>query len=110
MGLMMVSQVWDICNPISPICLLCEVPAPLNLEHYSLVIIMASFSLQLVAGLVLAAIPGALAGTSKVCTNPLTSCGTSTSTDTCCFNTPGGQLLQTQFWDTSPSTGRSNGL
>ncbi|KAJ7073793.1 ribonuclease T2 [Mycena amicta] len=34
-----------------------------------------------------------------------TSCGTS-SGNTCCFETPGGLLLQTQFWDASPvSTG-----
>jgi len=25
--------------------------------------------------------------------------------DTCCFNSPGGQLLLTQFWDTDPETG-----
>ena len=25
--------------------------------------------------------------------------------NTCCFNTPGGVLLQTQFWDTDPATG-----
>ena len=28
--------------------------------------------------------------------------------DTCCFNAPGGLFLQTQFWDTAPSTGPSN--
>ncbi|KAL8678737.1 MAG: hypothetical protein Q9186_004928 [Xanthomendoza sp. 1 TL-2023] len=28
--------------------------------------------------------------------------------DTCCFNAPGGLLLQTQFWDTNPPTGPSN--
>ncbi|WEW58371.1 Ribonuclease T2 precursor (RNase T2) [Emydomyces testavorans] len=28
--------------------------------------------------------------------------------DTCCFNTPGGLLLQTQFWDTHPATGPEN--
>ncbi|KAJ6490792.1 ribonuclease T2-like protein [Mycena vitilis] len=27
--------------------------------------------------------------------------------DLCCFEAPGGLLLQTQFWDTSPSTGPS---
>ncbi|KAH8599738.1 ribonuclease T2-like protein [Bisporella sp. PMI_857] len=27
--------------------------------------------------------------------------------DLCCFNAPGGQMLQTQFWDTNPSTGIS---
>ncbi|KAJ6556442.1 RNase Gf29 [Mycena capillaripes] len=39
------------------------------------------------------------------------SCGTPAGKDTCCFETPGGLLLQTQvnsFWDTSPSTGPSN--
>ncbi|EZF23968.1 hypothetical protein H112_03444 [Trichophyton rubrum D6] len=25
--------------------------------------------------------------------------------DTCCFNTPGGLILQTQFWDADPATG-----
>jgi len=25
--------------------------------------------------------------------------------DLCCFNSPGGALLQTQFWDTNPATG-----
>lgn len=27
------------------------------------------------------------------------------NTNTCCFETPGGLLAQTQFWDTEPSTG-----
>lgn len=35
-----------------------------------------------------------------------TSCQNSTvAPDSCCFIYPGGQLLQTQFWDTSPSVG-----
>lgn len=25
--------------------------------------------------------------------------------DTCCFNYPGGQVLQTQFWDADPAVG-----
>ncbi|KAJ5779997.1 hypothetical protein N7457_005157 [Penicillium paradoxum] len=33
------------------------------------------------------------------------SCVSSSTTPTCCFNYPGGALLLTQFWDTSPSTG-----
>lgn len=46
-----------------------------------------------------------------------TSCGTSGQTsclnttaqgNLCCFEAPGGLLLQTQFWDTNPSTGPSN--
>ncbi|KAJ7492316.1 ribonuclease [Mycena latifolia] len=36
------------------------------------------------------------------CTN------TSAVSNLCCFQAPGGQLLQTQFWDTSPSTGPSD--
>ena len=28
--------------------------------------------------------------------------------NTCCSPTPGGLVLQTQFWDTNPSTGPSN--
>jgi len=35
------------------------------------------------------------------------SCSTSVS-DTCCTESPGGLLLQTQFWDTNPSTGPSD--
>lgn len=30
---------------------------------------------------------------------------TTRQTDLCCFESPGGLLLQTQFWDTNPSTG-----
>jgi ribonuclease T2 len=33
---------------------------------------------------------------------------TTVQTDLCCFETPGGLLLQTQFWDTDPSTGPTN--
>ncbi|KAJ7907311.1 ribonuclease T2 [Mycena leptocephala] len=37
------------------------------------------------------------------------SCGnTSSVSNLCCFESPGGLLLQTQFWDTSPSTGPTN--
>ncbi|KAK7038254.1 RNase Gf29 [Favolaschia claudopus] len=36
----------------------------------------------------------------------ITSCGNSTVVrDLCCFEAPGGLLLQTQFWDTHPATG-----
>lgn len=35
------------------------------------------------------------------------SCSSSGSAS-CCFNSPGGQLVQTQFWDTNPSTGPSD--
>ncbi|CEO59498.1 hypothetical protein PMG11_04173 [Penicillium brasilianum] len=42
----------------------------------------------------------------EVCTNDsVFSCQSSSTEATCCFNYPGGALLQTQFWDTSPSTG-----
>ena len=34
------------------------------------------------------------------------SCHNSTAVeDTCCFNSPGGLILLTQFWDTDPATG-----
>ena len=50
-----------------------------------------------------------LGGSPPTCSNPQTSCQNTTAVqDTCCFNAPGGQLLQTQFWDTAPATGPSN--
>ncbi|KAH8120043.1 RNase Gf29 [Phellopilus nigrolimitatus] len=36
------------------------------------------------------------------------SCHNTTIQNTCCFESPGGLLLQTQFWDTDPSTGPTN--
>ncbi|KAB8299782.1 hypothetical protein EYC80_000034 [Monilinia laxa] len=48
-----------------------------------------------------------LAATPLTCSSPALSCSGS-STNTCCFNTPGGQLVQTQFWDANPATGPSN--
>lgn len=48
-------------------------------------------------------------GSPPVCSNPQLSCQNTTAVlDTCCFNFPGGQLLQTQFWDTNPPTGPAN--
>lgn len=48
----------------------------------------------------------ALTGASEVCSNPQLSCHNTTVVENlCCFNAPGGSLLQTQFWDTDPSTG-----
>lgn len=48
----------------------------------------------------------AYGGSPPVCSNPGLSChNTAPVQDTCCFNYPGGQLLQTQFWDTNPPTG-----
>ncbi|KII93612.1 hypothetical protein PLICRDRAFT_35839 [Plicaturopsis crispa FD-325 SS-3] len=39
-------------------------------------------------------------------TTGATSChNTTVEKDSCCFEAPGGLLLQTQFWDTDPSTG-----
>lgn len=47
-----------------------------------------------------------LGGTPATCSNPQLSCHNTTIVqDLCCFNAPGGQLLQTQFWDYSPATG-----
>ena len=39
---------------------------------------------------------------------PLSCQNTTAQTDTCCFNAPGGSLLQTQFWDYNPATGPSD--
>jgi len=46
---------------------------------------------------------------SASCPNAQLSChNTTVQTNLCCFNAPGGSLLQTQFWDYSPATGPSN--
>jgi len=43
---------------------------------------------------------------SSSCPSPELSChNTTAQANLCCFNSPGGALLQTQFWDTSPPTG-----
>ena len=43
---------------------------------------------------------------SASCASPQLSChNTSAVENLCCFNSPGGALLQTQFWDTKPVTG-----
>lgn len=43
---------------------------------------------------------------SSTCANPQLSCQNSSAIqDLCCFNAPGGALLLTQFWDTSPVVG-----
>ena len=47
--------------------------------------------------------------TSASCPNAQLSCSSgATTTNYCCFNYPGGLLLQTQFWDTNPPTGPSD--
>ncbi|TQV99323.1 hypothetical protein V2A60_004797 [Cordyceps javanica] len=47
------------------------------------------------------------AGSSCPSDSPLSCHNTTAVADTCCF-IPAGQLLQTQFWDTSPPTGPSD--
>ena len=49
-------------------------------------------------------LPFALAGTPASCSNAQLSCHGS-STNTCCYNSPGGLFQQVQFWDTNPVTG-----
>ncbi|KAJ6166630.1 hypothetical protein N7470_002077 [Penicillium chermesinum] len=45
-------------------------------------------------------------GTSSSCSGSEISCQAKYhGQDTCCFNYPGGQMLQTQFWDVDPSLG-----
>ncbi|CAA7264797.1 unnamed protein product [Cyclocybe aegerita] len=58
--------------------------------------------------------PADLFGRSQLLTSGCSTTGTascrntSTVSNLCCFEAPGGLLLQTQFWDTNPSTGPSN--
>lgn len=56
-----------------------------------------------------AAVKVALAGTLETCSSssPL-SCSSSSTAASCCYESPGGLLLQTQFWDYSPSIGPSD--
>ena len=69
-----------------------------NFDHF---LIMAAFVSRSLYGLAAIA-----AGSPKTCTSSQTSCQNTTAVaDLCCFNAPGGQMLQTQFWDTSPATG-----
>ena len=43
------------------------------------------------------------------CSSDVLSCHNTTAvSDLCCFNYPGGALLQVQFWDTDPSVGPSD--
>ena len=59
-----------------------------------------------------ASVSTVLAGCPAQCTAPkdlVPSCqNTSAVQDLCCFNAPGGQILQTQFWDTDPADGPAN--
>ncbi|KZO93975.1 ribonuclease Le37 [Calocera viscosa TUFC12733] len=52
---------------------------------------------------------GSLFGRTSCGTNTPLSChNTTKQTNLCCFESPGGSILQTQFWDTDPSTGPTN--
>ena len=43
---------------------------------------------------------------SAACPHPQLSCHNTTAvSNLCCFNAPGGSILQTQFWDTKPASG-----
>ncbi|KAI2626409.1 ribonuclease-like protein T2 [Xylaria nigripes] len=78
---------------------------------------MAAFVLLSTA---LAALPVANAGAIRIpaalkratfdtCSSSVQSCSSgSGSANSCCVNTPGGQFLQPQFWDTDPVTGPDN--
>lgn len=76
-----------------------------NLEHQSEYSNMPSFKSTF--GIAAAQIALVAAGSPPSCpSNGQLSCQNTTAVaNTCCFNAPGGQLLQTQFWDTNPSTG-----
>ncbi|KAI1178450.1 ribonuclease-like protein T2 [Nemania sp. FL0916] len=69
---------------------------------------------SLVLSVALAAMPVANAVSvfsRATCSSTVESCSSSASSSSvssCCVNKPGGQFLQTQFWDTDPVTGPSN--
>ena len=65
-----------------------------------------SYTMAYLAFLAFAA--GALAGSPDSCPGTVQSCQNTTAMNTCCFNAPGGLLLQTQFWDADPATGPSD--
>ncbi|KAJ5167486.1 Ribonuclease T2 [Penicillium canariense] len=50
-------------------------------------------------------VTGISASLETCASNSALSCQSSSTSPTCCYNYPGGALLQTQFWDTDPSTG-----
>ncbi|BDD57515.1 hypothetical protein MAP00_002869 [Monascus purpureus] len=72
---------------------------------------MPSISISMLALGLIPFITGALADLSSCPSDTPFSCQGSSSrlkaraSDSCCVNSPGGMLLQTQFWDTDPSTG-----
>lgn len=73
----------------------------------------SSPSLRLIAhGSLVALALQQVGGASVTCSaNTPLSCHNTTAvaaSNMCCFNYPGGQLLQTQFWDTDPATGPSD--
>ncbi|KAG8168967.1 hypothetical protein KVR01_001716 [Diaporthe batatas] len=75
---------------------------------------MAIFALAVLASLAASPLVTANTGASifntrATCSGSVKSCSTAASSaDACCVNKPGGQFLQTQFWDTDPVTGPSN--
>ncbi|KAL5333859.1 ribonuclease T2-like protein [Aspergillus crustosus] len=67
----------------------------------------------LTGSLILSSLPNpiedSLPNTFQQCGKAELSCQTSyRGQDTCCFNYPGGQMLQTQFWDADPAVGPEN--
>ncbi|KAL4977026.1 ribonuclease T2-like protein [Aspergillus desertorum] len=50
-------------------------------------------------------IPSVFADAEVCCNNTPLSCSSSSVEPSCCFNSPGGAFLLTQFWDYDPSTG-----
>ncbi|KAF9887559.1 ribonuclease T2-like [Aspergillus nanangensis] len=68
--------------------------------------VSSASSLSSMALVALGAASGVWADLQSCPTDVPFSCNNSTSvSDTCCFNSPGGALLLTQFWDTDPATG-----
>ncbi|TVY25964.1 Ribonuclease Trv [Lachnellula hyalina] len=61
--------------------------------------------LSLISQTPLTSNPNPLSSSSCPSNSPISCQNSTAAPDSCCFIYPGGQLLQTQFWDTSPSIG-----
>lgn len=67
-----------------------------------------SFSLAAMGMLALTASQLVTADPRTCMNNNTLSCHSYSKAPTCCYQYPGGALLQTQFWDTDPATGPSD--
>ena len=86
---------------------LCSCPCSISSIIFCIMPSLRSIAISALnsAQLVLYFFNSGVSATPPTCLNPVLSCHNTTAENTCCFNFPGGQVLQTQFWDTDPATG-----